>query len=174
MDTLLILMILPDKHYGISPQDPRDDIHPECLARIFEIGKTIRSSQFLSLAVLSQIPVMIIKEDLQRQVACSEELAGMSIGVVKALHLTSDLRVALLIPDLVSGIRDVKESMYHHNIRPEENLAADKEATIAINKLMTHLAGMRISGGRNCEMLACAQSRESHSPAVRWLEMLKD
>jgi hypothetical protein len=174
MDTLLILMILPEKHYSISPEDLRDDVHPDCLARILEIGKAVRSSQFLSLTVLSQLPAQIIGQDLLGHDACSEELVGMSIGVIRALCLTNDPRVALVIPDLVSGIRNVKKSMYHRNYRPEENLVADKEATIALSKLMTHLAGMRIFGGRNCGILACAQSQESYSPAVGWLEMLKD
>jgi hypothetical protein len=156
IDTLLILMILPDKHYGISPEDLRFDIHPECLAQILEIGKAIRNSQFSSLTVLSQLSAQVIRQDLHGEGVCSEELAGMSIGVIRALHLTNDPRVALVIPDLVSGMRNVKK------------------ATIAISKLMTHLAGMRIFGGRHCGILACAQSRESHSPAVGWLEMLKD
>jgi hypothetical protein len=167
-------MILPDKPYSILPESLRTDIHPECRAQIPEMGKAIRSSQFSSLTVLSQISARVLWEDLHDEDVCSEELAGMSMGVIKALHLASDPRVALVIPDLVLGIRNIKESMYHRNVRPEENLAADREATIAINKVMTHLAGMRIFGGRNCGMLACAQSRESHSPAVGWLEMLKD
>jgi hypothetical protein len=166
-------MILPDKQYNISPENLRSDIHLECLARILEIGKAIRSSQFSSLTVLSEVTARIVEQD-SYIIICSEELAGVSIGVIRALHLTSDLRVALVIPDLVSRIRGIKGLMYHHNFRPEENLAADKEATIAVNKLMTHLAGMRIFGRRHCRMLACAQSQRSHSPAVGWLEMLKD
>jgi hypothetical protein len=174
MDTLLILMILPDQHYSLSPEDLRDEIHPECLARILEIGKAIRNSQFLSLTILSQLPAQIIKQDLHGEDACSEELAGMSIGVINALDLASDPRVALVIPNLVSGIRNVKRSVYHRNRRPEENLITDKEATLAVNKLMTHLAGMRIFGSQNSRILACAQSRESHSPAIGWLKMLED
>jgi len=170
-----MLMILPEEQYSISPENLQsDDIHPECLSRILEIGKAMRRSQFASLTVLSQLPARIIWQDLNREDVCSEELAAISIGVTNALRLASDRRVALVIPDLISGIRNIKESMYRRNIRPEENLAADKEATIAVNKLMTHLASMRIVGGQNCRILACAQTRESHSPAVGWLEMLKD
>jgi hypothetical protein len=174
LNVVLVLMILPDKQYSMSLEDQRSDMHPECLARILEIGKEIRSSQFSSLTVLSEIAARIIEQDLQGTTICSEELAGMSIGVIKAIDLASDPKVALVIPGLVSRIRKVKESMHHRNYRPSENLAADKEATIAVTKLMSHLAGMRISGGRNCRALACAKTWENQSPAVGWLAMLKD
>jgi hypothetical protein len=170
LNIVLVLMIVPEEHL----EDLRFDAHPECLARILEIGKEIRSSQFSSLAVLSGTASRILEQNLHGTILCSEEVAGMSIGVIRALQLPSDPRVALVIPHLVSGIRKVKEAMYHRNYRPSENLAADKEATVAINKLTTHLASMRIFGSRNCRVLACAQTREAHSPAVGWLEMLKD
>jgi hypothetical protein len=171
---VLILMLLPDKQYSMSPENLGSDMHPECLARILEIGKVIRSSQFLSLTVLSEIAARIIEQGLHGSILCSEELAGISISVLRALHLTSDPRVAMVIPDLISRIQKVKDLMYHRNYRPEENLAADEEATTAVNKLMTHLASMRIFGGQNSQALICAQNREAHSPAVGWLEMYEN
>jgi hypothetical protein len=121
-----------------------------------------------------EIAARIIEQGLHGSILCSEELAGISISVLRALHLTSDPRVAMVIPDLISRIRKVKDLMYHRNYRPEENLAADEEATTAVNKLMTHLASMRIFGGQNSQALICAQNREAHSPAVGWLEMYEN
>jgi hypothetical protein len=107
-----------------------------------------------------------------RVIVCSEDLACMSIGVINALDLPSDPRVTPLTPSVVSALLKVKEEMYRRKRRDEwENQAADREATIAINRLMTHLARMKIFGGRNSQILACARNLETHSPAVDWLPM---
>lgn len=159
LNLVLVLMLLPDEKYGMSPENLGFDMHRECLARIIEIGKEIRGSQLLSLTVLSEIAAQIIEHGLHDAILSSEELASMSMGVLRALHLSSDPRAALVIPSLTYRIRKVKDLMYHRNYRPEENLAADKEANIAVNKLMIYLASMRIFGGRNTHILSCSQTR---------------
>ena len=96
----------------------------------------------------------------------------MSTGAIHALDLSSDMKVALIILILISGILEVKEPMYRRKCRKEwESQAAGKEATIAINKLKTHLVGMRIFGHRNSQILACARNRETHSPTISCLPM---
>lgn len=96
----------------------------------------------------------------------------MSMGVINALDLPRDPRVAPRIPGVISGILEVKELMYSRQRRAQwENQAADEEAAVAINRLMTHLASMRVFGGRNSQVLTCARSLETHSPAVGWLPL---
>jgi hypothetical protein len=167
----LAMMVIPENRYGLLSARLRS-AHAKCLAMALEILRGLRASQHSMLAFLSDLPPRLIARDKDGRILCSEELAGMSIGVTNALNLLSDPRVALLIPGVVSGILAVKELMYHRQYRPDwENLAAEKEATIAINRLMSHLASMKIFGGRNSQILACARNRESHSPAVDWLPM---
>jgi hypothetical protein len=165
----LAMMVIPENRYSLLSARLRN-VHEKCLAMALEIIRELRASQYSMLAFLSDLPAELIARDKGGRTLCSEELAGISIGVINALELRSDLRVAPLIPDVVSGILQVKELMYHRQYREEwENLAADKEATIAINKLKTCLASMRIIGGRNSRVLACARNWETHSPAVGWL-----
>jgi hypothetical protein len=168
----LAMMVIPENRYSSLSAWLRRNSHEKCLVMALEIVRELRASQYSMLAFLSDLPAQLIARDEDGRTICSEELAGLSIGVINALDLPGDLRVAPLIPDVVSGILQVKELMYHRQYRPEwENAAADKEATIAINRLMTHLASMRIFGGRNSQILVCARNRESHSPAVGCLPM---
>jgi hypothetical protein len=171
-DMLLTYMAIPENQHGLHSAELRGGVHEKCLAMTLEVVRELRASQYSMLAFLSNLPARLIAHDVIGITLCSEELAGMSIGVINALDLPSDPRVALLIPGVVSGILEVKRLMHHRKYREEwENQAADKEATIAINRLMTRLAGMKIFGARNHQILSCARNRETHSPAVGWLPM---
>jgi hypothetical protein len=170
----LAMIIIPENRYGSLSATLRGNAHEKCLAMVLEILRDLRASQYRMLAFLSDLPAHLIARDENGMGLCSEELAGISIGVINTLDLPSDPRVAPLIPGVVFGILAVKERMYHRQYRPEwENLAAEKEATITVNRLMSYLASMMI-GGRNSQILACARNRETHSPAVGWLPMHTD
>jgi hypothetical protein len=169
----LTMMAIPEHHYRLlSEHLRRGNADEQSLAMALEIIRELRASQYSMLEFLSNLPARLIKHDASGWILCSEELAGMSMGIINALNLPSDPRIAPVIPGIVSGILEIKELMYRRQYREGwENIAADKEATTAVDKLMSHLAGMRIFGNQNCQLLACAQTRESHSPAVGWLPM---
>jgi hypothetical protein len=167
----LAMMVIPENRYHLLSARLRN-VHEKCLAMALEVVREVRASQYSMLAFLSDLPAQLIARDKGGRILCSEELAGMSIGVINAIDLPSDPRVTPLIPDVIAGILAVKELMYRRQGRKDwENQAADKEATIAINRLMTHLASMRIFGARSSQILACARNPEIHSPAVGWLPM---
>jgi hypothetical protein len=173
-DILLTMMAIPESQYRLlSDHLRRRNAHEQCLAVALEINKELRASQYSMLEFLSHLPARLMEQDGEQGfILCPEELAGMSMGVINALDLPTDPRVAPVIPGIVSGILDIKELMYRRHYREEwENQAADREATTAIDKLMSHLAGMRIFGGQNCRLLSCAQTRDIRSPAVGWLPM---
>jgi hypothetical protein len=172
-DILLTMMAIPENQFRLlSEHLRRRNVHDKCVAIALEIVTELRSSQYSVIAFLSHLPARLIEHHANGLSICSEELAGMSMGVINALNLPSDPRVAPVIPGVVSGIMEVKEMMYRRNYREEwEDQAADREATTAIDKLMSHLAGMKIFGGQNCQLLACVQTRSIHSPAVGWLAM---
>jgi hypothetical protein len=172
VDILLAMMAIPGNQYSRFSESLCRHGHEQCLARALEIGRELRASQYAMLAFLSNLPARLIARDTFGNSLCSEELAGMSLGVINALSLPNDPRVAPLIPGIVFGILEVKELMYRRRYRPDwERQAADQEATNAINKLMTHLASMTIFGVRNRQILTCARNREIHSPAIGWLPM---
>lgn len=166
----LAMMAIPDNQYSLPSAWLRRSTHEKCLDMALEISTGLRVSQYSMLAFLSDLPAELIARDAGGFTLCSEELAGISIGVINALSLPRDPRVAPIIPGVVSGILEVKALMYRHRIREDwESQAADQESTVAINRLMTHLASMKIFGGRNIQVLTCARSLETHSPAVGWL-----
>jgi hypothetical protein len=168
IDILLTIMAIPENHYRLLSTELGGRVHEKCLAMTLEIVRELRASQYSMLAFLSNLPARLVPK-----VVGSEELACMSLGVINALDLPSGPRVAPLVPGVVSGILRAKEEMYRdqRRHRGRENQAANKEATIAINKLMTHLASIMIFGGQNSRALACAWSWETRSPAVGWLPM---
>jgi len=173
VDILLVMMAIPQNQYALIADNlHRQDGQEQCLAMALKIGRELRSSQYSMLAFLSNLPARLIARDAPGHILCSEELAGMSMGVINALDLPSDPRVTQIIPGVISGMLKVKELMYRRHYREEwENRVADKEAAIAVNKLMTLLASMRGFGGLNSQLLSCDRNRGTHSPAVGWLPM---
>jgi hypothetical protein len=173
LDTLLAFMAIPKNQYDIVSAELREKVHETCLAMILDIFRELRSSQYRMLAFLSDIPTRLLggNDGLFKPIS-AEQLACMSVCIMNVLDLPSDARVAPLIPGVVSRTRRLIEEMYIYKIRDErENQSTDKEATIAINRLMTHLASMRIFGRPNSQLLTCARSRDTHSPAAGWLPM---
>jgi len=172
VDILLVMMAIPENQYALIADNLHRHGQEQCLAMALKIGRELRSSQYNMLAFLSNLPARLIARDALGHILCSEELAGMSMGVINALDLPSDPRVTRIIPSVISGMLKVKELMYRRRCREEwENRVADKEAAIAVNKLMTLLASMGGFGGRNSQLLRCARNRGTHSPAVGWLPM---
>jgi len=175
MNLVLVLLMLPDAQYHILPDRLLSDIHTQCLGRIMQIGKVVRRSQLAMLSLMVDLSAHLVRRKYTRQTLCSEELAGFSLCVRRALELPRDPRVAFVIARLVENMMDIKRLMYHNDYRVKwENQAADREASFATSRLMALLASMMVFGGHNRRILSCAQTREMYSPAVGWMPIYTD
>jgi len=109
IDILLTIMAIPENKYGLVSAELRERVHKECLTMALCIIRELRASQYSMLAFLSNLPSPLIAHIGVSKTPTSEELACITMGVINALSLPSDPRVAPIIPGIVSGILRVKE-----------------------------------------------------------------
>jgi hypothetical protein len=160
--TLLILSGEPGEIPALNLGRPVDE---QSFGLILGILKRVMTSQFAMLAFLNSICVRM----LEGTDIATEELAMISICVMKALDLPRDERVVPILRPVISRILRIRTDMRLHasSIAEFENVSA--VGTRCVDRLNTHLASMLIFGGQNCRVLSCARSPQAFSPAVGWM-----
>jgi hypothetical protein len=165
VDAIATLLILSGQPGDIPPLNLGRPVDEKCLELILGLFKRVATSQFAMVAFLYGICARM----LDGTGIAPEELAIVSICVMKALELPRDDRIVPILRPVVHRILRVRTVMlpYTSTIGEFENASA--VGMICVNRLNTHLATRLIFGGQNCRVLSCARTPQASSPAIGWL-----
>lgn len=172
MNALLVTLMAPKELL----QSPEDVLHSHMdrrlLPQVLALLEDARISQFISLALISDMCMLILEGDT---LIYPEEIAGIVFCTRQALALPHEHRVVGIAPRLLDRIGIMEAKMHEHGGRStEERAIAAAEAKMIRHTLLSHVACMRVQGLRSSFALSCAQSREPCSPAVGWLSPFVD